>query len=81
MVKSLFINFNPANPILADMGLQFIAFATILIVVQIFQDWKKDTVIVLRLPVFAQLTFFVFIVSLTLVFGDFSDRPFIYFQF
>jgi len=81
MVKSLFTNFNPTNPVLADMGLKIITFSAILIVIQIFQDWKKDTVIVLRLPVFAQLTFFVFIVSLALVFGDFSDRPFIYFQF
>ena len=63
------------------MGLKIIAFNAILIIVQVFQDWKKDTVIVLRLPVFLQLTFLVFIVSLTMVFGDFSDRPFIYFQF
>ena len=81
MFKSLFVNFNISNPVLADMGLKIIAFNAILIIVQVFQDWKKDTVIVLRLPVFLQLTFLVFIVSLTMVFGDFSDRPFIYFQF
>ena len=56
-------------------------FGAILIFVQVIQDLKNDTFIVLKWPLAVQSAFFVFIGTLTVVFGDFGDRPFIYFQF
>jgi len=35
----------------------------------------------LKAPAFVQYGFFVLITSLVVVFGDFDERPFIYFQF
>ena len=53
----------------------------ILLVVQIFQHKNNDTLIVLKAPAFVRYPFFVLLLVLVLVFGDFNERPFIYFQF
>ena len=82
MFLSIFTNFSLAPELgLGAMAGKFIALSAILFIVQIFQDWKGDTLIVLKLPPVARYPFFVLLVSLMLVYGDFTDRPFIYFQF
>ena len=82
MFHALLFNFNLSPGLgLGTMAGQFVFFAAVLVIVQVFQEWKKDTFVLLRMPVFAQLSFAALIISLILTFGDFSNRPFIYFQF
>tara|TARA_B100000686_G_C16677559_1_gene910032 strand:- start:223 stop:1401 length:1179 start_codon:yes stop_codon:yes gene_type:complete len=52
-----------------------------LIIVQIFQEKKDDTFIVLRLPIFPRYLFMFLLFMMVLLFGNFQGMPFIYFQF
>lgn len=82
MFAGVFTNIDFANlAVLSDRALQFAAFVGILMMVQVFQERARDTLIVLRWPPFIRYPFFLLMAVLVLVFGDFSDRPFIYFQF
>ena len=82
MFLSLFINFQLLPHLdLAATAMRIAAFAAILILVQVFQDLKNDTFVVLKWPMPVRSAFIVFIGTLILVFGDFGNRPFIYFQF
>jgi alginate O-acetyltransferase complex protein AlgI len=82
MFASVFTNIDFANlAMLSGEALQFAGFVGILVAVQVFQDRARDTLIVLRWPPVIRYPFFLMMAMLILVFGDFSDRPFIYFQF
>ncbi|MDP7651331.1 MAG: MBOAT family O-acyltransferase [Rhodospirillales bacterium] len=82
MARALVLNFHLAPALdLSQTMIKMVVFISLLFVVQVFQDWKKDTTIVLKAPAFIQYGFFVLITSLVLVFGEFDERPFIYFQF
>jgi alginate O-acetyltransferase complex protein AlgI len=82
MAQSVFLNFNlNSDPNFMDRVATLIGFTFILAIVQIFQDKYNDTLIVLRMHWVPRSAFLVFLACLTLLFGDFSDKPFIYFQF
>ena len=82
MFLSLFQNFQLDPGLgLSETAVKIVLYSAILIFVQVFQDYKNDTFIVLKWPVAVRSAFFVFIGILTVMFGDFGDRPFIYFQF
>ena len=82
MARALIFDFHLASMLdLSQTLTKMVVFIALLFVVQVFQDWKKDTTIVLKAPAFIQYGFFVLITSLVVVFGDFNERPFIYFQF
>jgi D-alanyl-lipoteichoic acid acyltransferase DltB (MBOAT superfamily) len=82
MAWALIFDFHLASMLdLSQTLTKMVVFISLLFVVQVFQDWKKDTTIVLKAPAFIQYGFFVLIISLVVVFGDFDERPFIYFQF
>jgi len=82
MFLSLFTNFQLLPHLdLAATAVKIAAFTAILIFVQVFQELKNDTFAVLKWPMPVRSAFIVFIGTLILVFGDFGDRPFIYFQF
>jgi alginate O-acetyltransferase complex protein AlgI len=82
MLQSIIFNFNYSQAIVfKDSFLKLLALTGILIIVQIFQDWKNDTLIVLKMPPLLRYAFYSFLGSLILIFGSFSERPFIYFQF
>jgi len=82
MASSIIFNFDLSPELgLAATALAILGFVSVLITVQVFQDLKNDTFVVFRLPKFLRLIFIVFLACLILVFGDFNDRPFIYFQF
>jgi len=82
MFLSLFQNFQLDPQLdLAATALKIVLFSAVLIFVQVFQDLKDDTFIVLKWPLPVRFAFFAFVGTLTVVFGDFGDRPFIYFQF
>ena len=82
MLGSVFTNFSLAPELaLGDTALRLIAFSGLLFVIQVFQDLKKETFVVLRLPLPLRMAVFVLLGVLVMMFGDFGDRPFIYFQF
>jgi len=82
MLKAVFTNIDFANiGLLADDIIKFAALVSILVTIQVFQDRAKDTLIVLRWPAFIRYPLFMLMGVLVLVYGDFGDRPFIYFQF
>lgn len=82
MFLSIFFQSNKFfEPGFLDQSVLFISSISILLAIQILQDWKNDTFIVFKWHRLAQYAFFVFIGVLILAFGDFGERPFIYFQF
>jgi alginate O-acetyltransferase complex protein AlgI len=82
MFLSIFLHSNDIfSSSFLDQVFAFILLILILLIIQIFQDWKNDTFVVLKCPLFVQYAFMVFLSVLILVFGDFGERPFIYFQF
>ena len=82
MLKSILVSFSFAQVVDLKISLiKFLAFTTILITVQIFQDWKNDTLIIFRLPPAFRYAYYSLLGTLILVFGNFEERPFIYFQF
>jgi alginate O-acetyltransferase complex protein AlgI len=82
MLQGLLFNFHFTSIINAIDKLYFItSLIVVLLVVQAFQDWKNDTLVVFRLPWFFRHGFFALLGFLILAFGEFGQRPFIYFQF
>jgi alginate O-acetyltransferase complex protein AlgI len=82
MLQSIFFNFHGISQLdLQATSLKILGFTIILIIIQIFQDWKNETLVVLRLPIVARTILIALLMSLIITFGDFGDRPFIYFQF
>ena len=82
MFDSLLFNFNP----LIQLGrvylwAKILVLVTILITVQIFQELKDDSLVVLRMPRFFRYSFVIFLGYLILLFGAAGDKQFIYFQF
>ena len=69
------------NPTSLDLLIKLSVFSSILFLVQIFQEIKNDTFIVLRLPLFPRYAFITALLLLIAIFGDFGGRPYIYFQF
>ena len=69
------------NPTSLDLLIKLLVFSSILVLVQIFQEIKNDTFIVLRLPLFPRYAFITALLLLIAIFGDFGGRPYIYFQF
>jgi alginate O-acetyltransferase complex protein AlgI len=82
MFNAILFNFQ-LNPELglASTATSLIAFSGVLIVVQVLQDWKNDTFVMLKTPILVRSSFFVLLGCLILLFGKFGNRPFIYFQF
>ena len=82
MMQSIFLNFDlNSDANLMSKITSFMAFTFILILVQFFQHKTNDTAVVLRLHWLPRYAFLTLLTCLTLSFGDFSDKPFIYFQF
>jgi hypothetical protein len=63
------------------MLLKIIGFAGVLVVVQILEWKKNDTLAVLKWSWPVQIFFYVLIFILTAMFGQFEERAFVYFQF
>ena len=82
MTYCLFFNFHVIPGIgLKIILLKIIGFAGILVMVQLI-EWKKDdTLAVLKWFWPVQIFFYVLIFILTAMFGQFKERAFIYFQF
>jgi D-alanyl-lipoteichoic acid acyltransferase DltB (MBOAT superfamily) len=82
MFASLFTNFGPLDdPIAIDMFQKLFLYTIILWVVQVFQERKGDMLVVLTWPWPLKYGFITLLLVLIFAFGDFSARPFIYFQF
>ncbi len=64
-----------------DSLIKVLAFSLILFLVQVFQEIKNDTFVVLRLPLFFRYALLSSLLLLTAMFGNFGGQPFIYFQF
>ena len=61
--------------------LKFVAFASILFVVQIIEEVKDDRLVLMRLPKPLLVPLYAGMGALILAFGHFGERKFIYFQF
>ncbi len=83
MFYSMVFNFNASVSVdeLAAGAGKFVALVFILIVIQIWQNIKNDTDVVLKWPWFVKYAFVIILCGLTVLFGDFGGRSFIYFQF
>ena len=82
MLKAVVFNFRAADSVtVANSALTLAALASVPIGVQIFQEWKRDTMVVLTWPRAFRDAFIVLLVILIVAFGEFGGRPFIYFQF
>lgn len=82
MLKAIFVNFRAVDSSIAmQSALTLLALTSIPIGVQLFQEWKNDTLVVLKWPRLVRDAFFVLLVILIVAFGEFGGRPFIYFQF
>jgi D-alanyl-lipoteichoic acid acyltransferase DltB (MBOAT superfamily) len=82
MFNGVFTNFSVAsNPQFYGSFLEVLAYSSVLIIVQLFQERHDETLIVLAWPSYVRYAFFALLGSLIVVFGDFGGRPFIYFQF
>lgn len=82
MLYGIFFNFNlDQNDKLVQNAISGLGFVSILFIVQIFQERRNDALVVLQLPFLFRYTFIVFLFCLITIFGDFGNRPFVYFQF
>ena len=81
MFHSLLYSFQVPELTLSLMAIEILALIGILFAVQVFQHRQNDTFVVLRLPAYARYAFFALMASLMMAFGNFQERPFIYFQF
>ena len=82
MTYCLFFNFHVIPGLgLKTMLLKIIGFAGVLVVVQILEWKKNDTLAVLKWSWPVQIFFYVLIFILTAMFGQFEERAFVYFQF
>ena len=80
MMGSLFSNFTVLPHHLHSL-FTLITLTSIVVTVKVFQDLKNDTLVVLSWPRFVRDAFAVMLVTLIVIFREFSSRPFIYFQF
>jgi len=69
------------EPEFSTMAFQAAGLVCILLAVQVLQEWKGDTFVVLKWPRPIRYAFFILIGCLIMIFGNFGERPFIYFQF
>ena len=82
MLKSIAFNFRAADSVsLSDAVLTLVALSSVPLGLQLFQEWKNDTLVVLAWPRAFRDAFIVLLVILIVAFGEFGGRPFIYFQF
>jgi hypothetical protein len=82
MFLSLFTNFGPIDdPVAVDMFEKLFLYTIILWVVQVFQERKGDMLVVQTWPWPLKYGMITLLLCLIFAFGDFSARPFIYFQF
>ena len=82
MLQSILLNFGTTfNVDITSKVNTLLAFTCILVLVQVFQHKKNDTMVVLRMHWMPRYAFFALLTCLMILFGDFSNKPFIYFQF
>ena len=81
MLHALLFDFHLSQPGLSEMARQVIFFSGFLILIECFQYWKKDLLVVWRWPVIVRWTFYVAVFHLTFIFLLEGSKQFIYFQF
>ena len=82
MFRDVFLNFDLEGiGSSADSWLTMLGLVSILFTVQLFQELRNDSLVVLKWPRLARDSFVVLLVVLTATFGEYGGRPFIYFQF
>ena len=83
MFLSIFNNFQLVSPHydLVTAVMTLAAISGILVIVQVFQELKNNTFVVLRWPRMVRYGFFTALIALVAFFGNFGVKPFIYFQF
>ena len=82
ILYGLFFNFNLASISGLTNSLLKVAFFTgLLLVVQLFQYWKNDLMIILKNKIYIKVIFYFIIFYSMILFGAVSEKEFIYFQF
>lgn len=80
MLAAVATNFHPSLPHLTTFT-RFLGFISVLLVMQVIKEYKSDTAILLRMPMPVRYAAYALIAALIISYGEFGDRPFIYFQF
>jgi len=82
MLKSIFTDFRPDNkPLIIAASCELVFATAVLIVVQCFQYFRKDLLVVYKSPVIVKSAFYALCLILLLVFSGTHAKEFIYFQF
>ena len=70
-----------ATPGSLELATQVAFYAAPLLVVQVFQHYTRDLLVVTRLPALLRITFYLFLLLSIMIFGVRESTEFIYFQF
>ena len=82
MTSALFFNFQLIPHIgLKTMALRIVSFTFLIILIEIYESKKNDTLALVKWPVPARLFLYVTFFCLMAIWGNFEERQFIYFQF
>ena len=82
MLYSLIFEFNSTRIIFPEyFFLKTVFFSWLLIVVQLYQYRRKDVMVVFRSNFWIRTIFYFTLFLLIILFGDYSEKEFIYFQF
>ena len=82
MLYAIFMKFHAISGLGLRESLEKIVFFTfLLLIVQLFQNTKKDLMTVLKAPVIARALFYLLCFYALTIFGDTGAKEFIYFQF
>lgn len=81
MIQAMVFHFAPTYATLKYYGLQIIFFTWVVFSVHFLKYQRRDLLIVLKWPDYFRLSFGVFIFYLTVIWGEFGARQFIYLQF
>ncbi len=80
MLISIFNNFQ-ILPSFFENLIEVVLIISILLVVELFQEMKNNSLIILKMHKGLRYSFIILLTVLMYFGGDFSDQPFIYFQF
>jgi len=81
MFQAMVFHFAPTYATVKYYGLQIIFFTWVVFSVHFLKYQRRDLLIVLKWPDYFRLSFGVFIFYLTVIWGEFGARQFIYLQF
>jgi alginate O-acetyltransferase complex protein AlgI len=81
MIVAVMYHFTPTYAIMRYYGVQILFFTGVVFFMHFIKYQKKDLLLVLKWPTHFRLAFWIFIFYLTVIWGEFGAKQFIYLQF